>query len=176
MDGRLPFRLTELRGLSALAFANPGLCASPYGTFQHWMAGLRAVDGAACGNPVEVTLPLPVVDTDAGRPPPGGRRAAHHGRDALVRVFLRSDEPGAGGGCEPLGRRAGGALRRDVPRHRSAGYLRRRERSPVVAQAVISGHYIVPGAGLVVEADPGGLVSLGPGSRTRFPASGSEGN
>lgn len=40
--------------------------------------------------------------------------------------------------------------------------------------AVIPGRFIVPGTELVMEADPGGLVPLAPGSPTRFPASGSE--
>ena len=37
-----------------------------------------------------------------------------------------------------------------------------------------AGATTVPGTELVVEADPGRLVPLAPGSRTRFPASGSE--
>ena len=126
---------------------------------------------------MEVTLSLSVVDTDAGRPPLGGRRAAHHGRDTLLCVFLRSDEPG---GPEV-------AANLSVGREEVHCVVMRRNTNLLVTftdesdlrqsrNAVMSGRYIVPGTGLVVEADPGGLVPLGPGSRTRLPASGSERN
>ena len=178
MEGRLPFRLTELKGLGTLTFANTGLCASPSGTFQEWMAGLRAADGATCGNPEEVTLSLPVVDLTQGIQRPAGDVPLIRGRDALLRVFLKSDESEAFFDPEVAATLSVGGqevhhvvMRRDIDLLAAFADESDLRHS---YNAVIPGSYIVPGTELVVEADPGGLVPLAPGSQTRFPASGSE--
>ena len=178
MEGRLPFRLTELEGLGTLAFANTGLCASPSGTFQEWMTGLRAADGATCGNPEEVTLSLPVVYLTQGIQRPAGDVPLIHGRDALLRVFLRSDELEAFFEPEVAATLSVGGeeVHRVVMRRDTDLLATFADESDLrhSYNAVIPGRYIVAGTGLVVEADPGGLVPIASGSRTRFPASGSE--
>ena len=176
MEGRLPFRLVELRGLGTLAFANTGLCASPAETFQRWLGGLQVADGATCGNPERVTLSMPVVYLTQAVQRPAGDVPLIQGRDALLRVFLTSDESQAffepevvatlsRGGQEVhrVVMRRGGDLLTTFP---NEGDLRDSY------NAVIPTMYILPGTELVVEADPGGLVPLAPGSHTRFPASG----
>ena len=95
MEGRLPVRLTEPKGLGTLAFASTGLCAPPSGTFRQWMAGLRVAEGAACGRPEAVTLSLPVVYLTEGVQRPAGDLPLVHGRDALLRVRIKRGEPGA---------------------------------------------------------------------------------
>ena len=177
MDGRLPFRLTELKGLETLAFASTGLCASPSETFQRWLGGLRVADGATCGNPERVALSLPVVYLTQAIQRPEGDVPLIEGRDALLRVFLTSDESQAFFEPEVVATLSRGGrevhrmvMRRDgdlLATFADEGDLRNSY------NAVIPSRYIEPGTELVVEADPGGLVPLAPGSQTRFPASGS---
>ena len=178
MEGRLPFRLTELRGLGTLAFANTGLCASPAETFQRWLGGLQVADGATCSNPERVTLSLPVVYLTQAIQRPAGDVPLIRGRDAFLRVFLESDESEAFFEPEVVATfsRGGREVHRVVmrrgddllPMSTDEGDLRSSY------NAVIPGSYIVPGTELVVEADPGGIVPLARGSQTRFPASGAE--
>jgi hypothetical protein len=177
LEGRLPFRLTELPGLETLAFANTGLCASPAETFQRWLAGLRVADGATCGKPERVTLSLPVVYLTQAIQRPAGDVPLIQGRAALLRVFVTGDESQAFFEPEVVATlsRGGQEVHRVVMRRgddllatfADEGDLRNSY------NAVIPSRYIVPGTELVVEADPGGVVPLAPGSRTRFPASGS---
>ena len=178
MGGRLPFRLTELKGLGTLAFAGTGLCASPSETFQHWLAGLEVADGATCGNPEQVTLSLPVVYLTQGVQRPTGDVPLIHGRDALLRVFLKSDEPEAFFEPEVVATltRSGQEMHRVVMRRDADLLATSTDESDLrhSYNAVIPGSYIVAGTHLVVEADPGGLVPLAPGSQARFPATGSE--
>ena len=176
MEGRLPFRLTELRGLGTLAFANTGLCASPAETFQRWLGGLQVADGATCGNPEQVTLSMPVVYLTQAIQRPTGDVPLIRGRDAFLRVFLESDESEAFFEPEVVATfsRGGREVHRVVmrrgddllPTSTDEGDLRSSY------NAVIPGSYIVPGTEFVVQADPGGLVPLAHGSQTRFPASG----
>ena len=178
MEGRLPFRLTELRGLGTLAFANTGLCASPAETFQRWLGGLQVADGATCSNPERVTLSLPVVYLTQAIQRPAGDVPLIRGRDAFLRVFLESDESEAFFEPEVVATFSRGdrevhrvvMSRGDdlLPTSTDEGELRSSY------NAVIPGSYIVPGTEFVVQADPGGVVPLAEGSQTRFPASGAE--
>lgn len=176
MDGRLPFELTELKRLETLAFANTGLCASPSETFQRWLGGLVAADGTTCANPEQVTLSLPVVYLTQAIQRPMGDVPLIQGRDALLRVFLRAEESEAF--FEPAVvatlSRAGQAVHRVVMRREGDLLATVADESELrnSYNAVIPSRFIVPGTELVVEADPGALVPLAPGSQARFPASG----
>ena len=178
MEGRLPFRLTELPGLETLAFANTGLCASPAETFQRWLGGLRVAEGATCGNPEEVTLSIPVVYLTQAIQRPAGDVPLIQGRDALLRVFLESDQSQAFFEPEVVATlsRGGREVHRVVMRRNGDLLATFADESDLrnSYNAVIPSRYIVPGTELVVEADPGGVVPLAPGSQTRFPASGTE--
>lgn len=177
MKGRLPFQLTELQGLETLAFASTGLCASPSTTFQSWLGRLRVADGATCGNPEQVTLSMPVVYLTQAIQRPEGDVPLIEGRDALLRVFLTGDESHAFFEPEVVATFSRGGqevhrvvIRRDddlLATFADEGDLRNSY------NAVIPSRYIMPGTEFVVEADPGGLVPLAPGTQTRFPASGS---
>ncbi|MCY3700110.1 MAG: M66 family metalloprotease [Gemmatimonadetes bacterium] len=177
MTGRLPFQLTELQGLETLAFASTDLCASPSPTFQNWLGGLRVADGATCGNPEQVTLSMPVVYLTQAVQRPEGDVPLIKDRDALLRVFLTGDEPNAFFEPEVVATfsRGGQEVHRVVMRRDDdllATFADEGDLS-ISYNAVIPSRYIVPGTELVVEADPGGLVPLAPGTQTRFPASGS---
>ncbi|MDE0082086.1 MAG: hypothetical protein OXT72_05505 [Gammaproteobacteria bacterium] len=95
MEGRLPVRLTELKGLGILAFANTGLCAPPPGPSGSGWPGCGWRTAPPAGIRKEVTLPLPVVCLTERVQRPGGDLPLVHGRDALLRVCLKRDEPGA---------------------------------------------------------------------------------
>ena len=178
MKGRLPFWLIEFEGLETLAFAKTGLCTSPAETFQRWLGGLQVVEGATCGNPAEVTLSLPVAYLTQSIQRPEGDVPLIAGRDALLRVFLTADESQAFFEPEVVATLLRGgqevhrvAMRRDDDLLATVADERDLRNSYNV---VIPDRHIKPGTELVVEADPGGLVPLAPGSRIRFPASGSE--
>ncbi len=176
MEGRLPFQMTELEGLEALTFANTGMCASPAETFQRWLGGLGVADGATCGNPESVTLTMPVVYLTQAIQRPEGDVPLIAGRDALLRVFLTGDESQAFFEPEVVATfsRGGREVHRTVMRRDGDLLATLVEEGDLrnSYNAVIPSRYIVPGTELVVEADPGGLVPLAPGSQTRFPASG----
>ena len=178
MEGRLPFQLIELEGLQTLAFANTGLCASPSETFQRWLGGLRLANGATCGNPEQATLSMPVVYLTQAIQRPEGDVPLIQGRDALLRVFLESEEPQAYFEPEVVATlsRGGQEIHRVVMRRDSDLLATSADEGDLrnSYNALIPSRYILPGTELVVEADPGGLVPLVPGSQTRFPASGAE--
>ena len=176
MAGPLPFRLTELTRLEALRYEDTGLCASPAMTFQAWLGRIDVVAGAVCENPAEVGLSLPVVYLTQAIQRPAGDVPLIAGRDALLRVFLASDEPGAffelevaatftlgGREVHRVVMRRDGDLLATVP---DESDLRNSY------NAVIPGEYVRPGLEFVVEADPGGTVPLAAGSQVRFPDSG----
>ena len=176
MVGPLPFRLTALARLEALRYEDTGLCASPAMTFQAWFGRIDVVSGAVCENPAEVGLSLPVVYLTQAIQRPAGDVPLIAGRDALLRVFLASDESGAFFEPEVVATltRGGREVHRAVM-ERDGDLL---ETVPDESDlrnsynAVIPGEHIRAGLELVIEADPGGTVPLAPGSEVRFPASG----
>ncbi len=52
-------------------------------------------DGATRGHPEKVTLSLPMVYLQEGVQRPAGDVPLVHGHDVLLRLLLKSDEPGA---------------------------------------------------------------------------------
>ncbi|WP_419862345.1 leucine-rich repeat domain-containing protein [Candidatus Palauibacter sp.] len=177
MEGRLPFRLSELPGLGILAWANTGLCASPANTFQRWLGRLQLADGATCGNPESVHVSLPVVYLTQSIQRPEGDVPLIAGRDALLRVFLTSGEAQAFFEPEVVATVSapGVELFRVTMRRNDDLLATSVDESDLSSSynAVVPGEYIVPGAELVVEADPEGRLPLAPGSSARFPSSGS---
>lgn len=176
MEGRLPFGLIELTRLEALEYENTGLCASPAMTFQDWLGRVDVVAGAICGNLAEVGLSLPVVYLTQAIQRPDGDVPLIAGRDALLRVFLTSGESGAFFEPEVVA-----TFTRDGREVHRVVMERYGDLLPTFADeaeldnsynAVIPGEHIQPGLELAVEADPGGVVPLAPGSEVRVPASG----
>ena len=176
LEGPLPFRLTELARLEALRYEDTGLCASPAMTFQAWIGRIDVVAGAVCGNPAEVGLSLPVVYLTQAIQRPTGDVPLIAGRDALLRVFLTSDESGAFFEPEVAATfTLGGREVHRVVMQRDGDLLATVPDESDLRNsynAVIPGEHIRAGLELVIEADPGGTVPLAPGSEVRFPASG----
>lgn len=176
MEGPLPFRLTELTRLERLEYDGTSLCASPAMTFQDWLGGVDVVAGATCGNPAEVGLSLPVVYLTQAIQRPAGDVPLIAGRDALLRVFLTSDEPLAFYEPEVVATftRDGREVHRAVMER--DGDLLATEADEAELRnsynAVVPGVHIRPGLEMTVEADPAGLVPRAAGSQVRFPLSG----
>ena len=176
MAGPLPFRLTELTRLEVLQYEDTGLCASPAKTFQAWLGRIDVVAGAVCGNLAEVRLSLPVVYLTQAIQRPAGDVPLIAGRDALLRVFLASDESGAFFEPEVVATltHGGREAHRVVMRRDGDLLVTAADESDLrnSYNAVIPGEHIRSGVELTVEADPGGTVPLAAGSEVRFPASG----
>ena len=177
LEGVLPFEWTRLRDVDSFDYTQTGLCASPGASFQEWLAGIEHVTGATCENPEEVLLSLPVVYLTQAIQSPSGDVPLVAGRDALLRVFVTSDQEQAFFEPEVAARflRGGREVHRVVIEPEG-------DRVPTVADegdartsydAVIPADYIQPGVELVVEVDSRDEVPRAPGSQVRFPASGS---
>ena len=127
-------------------------------------------------NPSQVVLSAPVIYLNQAAQNREGSVALIPGRPALVRVFVVGDQtsyygPGARvillqGETEVFNRVLAPATEKtpsEVIESEMEGSL----------NAIIPGSLIRPGARMVVELDPEGLVPLAPGSQTRYPATGS---
>ena len=176
MAGPLPFRLTELARLEALRYEDTGLCASPAMTFRAWLGRIDVVAGATCENPDEVGLSLPVVYLTQAIQRQTGDVPLIAGRDALLRVFLTSSEPGAFFEPEVAATfTLGGREVHRVVMQRDGDLLATVPDESDLRNsynAIIPGEYVRRGLEFVVEADPGGTVPLAAGSQIRFPDSG----
>ena len=176
LEGPLPFRLTELTRLERFEYEGTSLCASPAMTFQAWLEGIDVVAGATCGNPAEVELSLPVVYLTQAIQRPAGDVPLIAGRDALLRVFLTSDEPLAFYEPQVVATFTHGG--REVHRlvmERDGDLLVNEADEAELRNsynAVVPGVHIRPGLEMTVEADPAGLVPRAAGSQVRFPHSG----
>lgn len=177
LEGVLPFELTQLGRIDSFDYTQTGLCASPGASFQAWLGGIENATGATCENPEAILLSLPMVYLTQAIQSPSGDVPLVAGRDALLRVFVTSDQQGAFFEPEVVARflRNGREFHRVVIRSED-------DRVPTVADegdvhtsydAVIAAEHIQPGVEIVVEVDPEGLVPRAPGSVVRFPASGS---
>ena len=177
MDGPLPFRMTDMKGLKALQYANTGLCASPSATFQAWVDGLDVLDGATCDNPEAVRLSLPVVYLTQAIQRPAGDVPLLSGRDALLRVFLVGDQASAFFEPEVVATltREGQEVHRVLMRAVDDRLTTSADEGDIRTSynAVIPAEHIVAGTDLVVVADSAEVVPHADGSRTRFPEAGS---
>ena len=175
LEGPLDYDLMNLGALQVLHFGGTALCASPAPTFQAWYRGVADVDGAVCGNPDEVRLDVPVAYLAQSVQTPERSVRLVEGRDALLRVFVTGDPAPAFFEPEVAATVAAGGREHRVLMTRAGDRLLTSADESSLAHsynAVIPGSFVVPGATLVVEADPGGVVPHASGSRLRFPAAG----
>ena len=174
LDGILEDDLLNLEKLEVLHFGGTSLCAPPTRRFQTWYEGIGNVRGALCGNPVEVRLDIPAAYLVQSVQTPQNTVRLIEGRDALLRVFVTGDQTAF-------------FEHEVVATVHGAGRTHRVEMTRVgdrVAVAVdessldnsfntvISADLITPGATLVIEADPDGVIPRAVGSQDRFPATG----
>ena len=176
LHGPLPYELTSLPRLEVFAYEGTGLCASYAPTFQAWLGRIDVVTGPACDRPSELGMAMPVVYLTQAIQRSAGDVPLIAGRDALLRVFLTSDRPAAF--FEPrvvATFTSGGREVHRVAMERTSDLMVMSVEEGELGHsynAVISGDFIQPGVGLVVEADPDGVVPASSGSETRFPDSG----
>ena len=139
----------------------------------------RGVDIVAGGplivaNPITVALSVPAAHLTQGAQDLTGGVPLIAGRKALLRVFPTADDyytPGHQGQATFFVRgqevyKASLAPASSIPIEVDEGRLDQSY------NAMIPGHVLQPGLEMVVELDPDAALSLKPGSRTRFPASG----
>ncbi len=178
LTGPLPFALRELTALDTLGIDRTGLCASPAGSFQSWLAGIADWRGAICPNPDEITVALELAYLVQSVQEPRRRVSLVANREALLRVFLTADEPR--GFFEP--EVVATFMQGEQTLHRAV-MTRSNDRIPAAPEegrlgqswnAVIPATAIVPGVTMVVEADPAGTLPLTPASRTRWPETGAD--
>ena len=175
LSGALPFALTALDRLATFHFSGTGLCRSPAPTFNRWWERIPDRAGAACDNAAEVALTghaylvQSVQDLEGGVP-------LISGRDALLRVFVTADRPGAFYEPDVMARfLRGGAVVHEARMRRDADMLATELDESTLAvsyNAAIPGRAIAQGTELIVEIDPEGVVPLARGSRTRLPEAG----
>ena len=177
MDEPLPFRMTEMTDLQALQYANTGMCASPAATFQRWIDGLDVADGATCDNPDAVRLSLPMVYLTQAIQTQAGDVPLLTGREALLRVFMVSDQAKAFYEPEVVATftRGGEEVHRVTMRTVDDRLVTSADEGNLRTSfnAVIPAEHIVEGTELVVVADSAETVPQAEGSRTRFPDTGS---
>ena len=169
--------IRHLSSLKILHFGETAICASPASTFQEWYAGLNDASGEICGNPDEVRLNIPVAYLTQSIQTLERSVRLIEGRDALLRVFV-TGEPGPAffqHGVSATIR--AGSRTHQVEMTRTGGQLLTAADESDLDNsfnAVIPGGFIMPGATLVVEADPDGVIPRAAGSQNRFPAVGEE--
>ena len=176
MAGPLPFKMAEMPGLKALQYAETDLCASPSTTFQAWIGGLDVADGATCENPDAVKLSLPVVYLTQAIQGPTGDVPLLSGREALLRVFLVSDQVAF---FEPevvaTFTRDGEEVHRVVMESTQDRLATSVDESGLLTSynAEIPAEHMVPGTEMVVLADSAETIPRAEGSRSRYPHTGS---
>ena len=178
LEGVLPFALRRLERVRVLHYDDTGLCASPSANFQAWYTAIEETAGAICDNSEEVAVSMPMVYLTQSVQNPSGSVRLVANRDALLRAFVTSEQPG--GFFEPEVLAVFTGPEGDEV-HRVA-MIRQANQFPTEADegdlelsynAVIPGEVIVPGVRMVVEVDPEGTVPFTAGSETRFPSQGS---
>lgn len=89
LAGSLPIELTQL-SLESLMLGDTGLCAPRNAEFQNWLRYVQNSRVASCAVPLEATAYLTQVSQSLDHPVP-----LVAGEDALMRVFLKTDEDSA---------------------------------------------------------------------------------
>ena len=127
-------------------------------------------------NPSQVVLSAPVIYLNQAAQNLDGSVSLLPGRPALLRVFMIGDQ------TSYYGPGARVTLFQGETEVFSQALAPTSERTPSEVieseldgslNAIIPGSLIQPGASMVVELDPEGLVPLAPGSQARYPAEGS---
>ena len=174
LDGILGNDLMDLEKLEVLHFGGTSLCAPPTRGFQTWYQGIGNVSGALCSNPAEVRLDIPAAYLVQSVQTLQNTVRLIEGRDALLRVFFTGDQT-AFFEHEVVATVRGGGRTHRVEMMRAGERLAVEVNESDLANsfnAVIPGAVITPGATLVVEADPDGVIPRAVGSQDRFPATG----
>ena len=175
LEGIFGRDLTKLDKLEVLHFEGTLICASPAPMFQAWYAGIGDVSGVICGNPSAVRLSVPAAYLTQSIQTPESSVRLVSGRDALLRVFVTGDS-----GPAFFEHKVVATIRSDSGTHQFE-MTRPDDRLAVKIDesdlsnsfnAMIPGDFITPGATLVVEADPAGVIPRAVGSQDRFPATG----
>ena len=169
--------IRHLSGLEVLHFGETSICASPNPAFQEWYAGLNDTSGEICGNPDEVRLNIPVAYLTQSIQTPERSVRLIEGRDALLRVFVTGDPGPAFFQHEVSATIRAGSRTHQVEMTRTGGQLLTAADESDLSNSfntVIPGDFIMPGATLVVEADPDGVIPRSSGSQDRFPVIGEE--
>ena len=174
LEGFLGDDLMNLEKLEVLHFGGTSLCAPPTRRFQTWYEGIGNVRGALCGNPAEVRMDIPAAYLVQSVQTPQNTVRLIEGRDALLRVFVTGDQTAFFEHAVVATVHGGGRTHR-VEMTRAGDRLAVEVNESDLANsfnAVIPGDVITPGATLVVEADPDGVIPRAVGSQDRFPATG----
>ena len=178
LEGVLPFALRHLERVRVLRYDDTGLCASPSPSFQAWYTAIKETAGAICDNAKEVTVSMPMVYLTQSVQTPSGSVRLVANRDALLRAFVTTEQPG--GFFEPevvavfTGPEGDDVHRVVMTRHANQIPTEADEGDLELSyNAVIPGEIIVPGVEMVVEVDPEGAVPFTAESETRFPRQGS---
>ena len=175
LGGVLGHDLTKLAKLDVLHFDGTLICASPAPTFQGWYASISDVSGTICGNPPAVRLSVPAAYLTQSVQTPKSSVRLVAGRDALLRVFVTGDSDLAFFEHKVVATIRGGGRTHQVQMTRPGDRLAVDIDESDLANsfnALIPGDFIIPGATLVVEADPEGVIPRAVGSQDRFPATG----
>ena len=175
LGGILGYDLVQLTELEVLHFGGTLICASPAPTFQMWYTDIFDASGMVCGNPAEVLLNVEAAYLTQSVQTPGGTVRLVEGRDALLRVFVTGDSDPAFFEQKVVATIHGGGRLHQVEMTRATDRLATKVNESDLANSfntVIPGDFITPGATLVVEADPEGVIPRTVGSRDRFPATG----
>ena len=175
IEGALSYDLMNLSKLEVLHFQRTSLCASPASTFQTWYTGIGDTNGMLCGNPANIRLDIPVAYLTQSVQTQQGSVRLIEGRDALLRVFVTGTPEPAFFEYEVVATVRGGGRTHRVEMTRAGDrFVAAADESDLdnSFNAMIPGHLIVPGATLVVEADPDGVVPRAAGSQDRFPVTG----
>ncbi|MYI43502.1 MAG: hypothetical protein F4113_06190 [Rhodothermaceae bacterium] len=175
LEGIFGRDLTKLDKLEVLHFEGTLICASPAPMFQAWYAGIGDVNGVICGNPPAVRLSVPAAYLTQSIQTLESSVRLVSGRDALLRVFVTGDS-----GPAFFEHKVIATIRSDSGTHQFE-MTRPDDRLAVKIDesdlsnsfnALIPGDFIIPGATLVVEADPEGVIPRAVGSQDRFPVTG----
>jgi hypothetical protein len=136
------------------------------------VAGLTATARVRV-NPAQLRLSIEAIQLTQGAQPEGGTAPLVRGRDAMLRVFMRGDQPSFYTPSVRVKVYSGGTLvetltsaAAEVPVELERQNAARSWNVPIPARLV------QPGMGIVVEADPAGVVPRAAGSVTVFPAGG----
>ena len=175
LGGNLGYDLTKLTKLDVLHFGRTLICASPAPTFQTWYSDIGDVSGMVCGNPPAVRLSVPAAYLIQSVQTPKNSVRLVAGRDALLRVFVTGDSDPAFFEHKVIATVRGGGRVHQLEMKRAGDRLALEVDESDLSNsfnAVIPGEFMTPGATLVVEADPEGVIPRAAGSQDRFPAAG----
>lgn len=124
-------------------------------------------------NPRELQMRIEGIQLTQAAQPWGGTAPLVQGRDALLRVYMTGDRPSFFAPRVRVKLYSGPALVETLTTGVAEVHEQVAEQDLSASWNVrVPGRLVQPGLGVLVEADPDGLVPLAAGSRTTYPASG----